>query len=84
MQDPFVGTWKLNAERSEFDANHRPTAGMMVFELDERGHYLMTAEGLNAKGGRKSPNGQPGSSRTARSIRFPISPVSRPLRQGSI
>jgi hypothetical protein len=50
MQDPFVGTWKLNVEKSEFDANHRPTAGTMVFELDAQGHYLMTAEGRNEKG----------------------------------
>jgi hypothetical protein len=50
MQDPFVGTWKLNVEKSEFDANHRPTAGTMVFELDAQGHYLMTAEGRNDKG----------------------------------
>ena len=50
MQDPFVGTWKLNVERSEFDANHRPTAGTMVFELDAQGHYVMTAEGRNEKG----------------------------------
>jgi len=50
MQDPFVGTWKLNVEKSEFDANHHPTAGTMVFELDAQGNYLMTAEGLNAKG----------------------------------
>lgn len=50
MQDPFVGTWKLNVEKSEFDANHRPTAGIMVFELDAQRHYLMTAEGRNGKG----------------------------------
>lgn len=50
MQDPFVGTWQLNVEKSEFDANHRPTAGTMVFELDAQGHYLMTARGRNAKG----------------------------------
>jgi hypothetical protein len=50
MQDPFVGTWKLNVEKSEFDAHHRPTAGTMMFELDAQGHYLMTARGRNAKG----------------------------------
>jgi len=52
MQDPFVGTWKLNTGRSEFDANHRPSAGTMVFELDGEGHYLMRAEGLKANGER--------------------------------
>jgi hypothetical protein len=50
MQDPFVGTWTLNVEKSEFDANHHPTAGTMVYELDAQGHYLMKAEGRNAKG----------------------------------
>jgi len=50
MQDPFVATWKLNVEKSEFDANHRPSAATMVFEIDAQGRYLMKAEGLNAKG----------------------------------
>ena len=50
MADPFVGTWKLNPEKSEFGPNHRPTAGTMLFELDAQGHYLMKAEGANAKG----------------------------------
>lgn len=45
MQDPFVGTWKLNPGKSEFDANHRPADGTMVFELNADGHYLMQAEG---------------------------------------
>ena len=50
MQDPFVGTWKLNVHQSEFDANHRPQAGVMVVELDAEGYYLQKAEGLNEKG----------------------------------
>ncbi len=50
MKDPFVGTWKLNVEKSEFDPNHRPTAGTMTVELDAEGYYLQKAEGLNAKG----------------------------------
>jgi hypothetical protein len=50
MQDPFLGTWKLNPERSEFDANHRPRAGTATFEIDEQGHYVMKAEGTNANG----------------------------------
>lgn len=48
--DPFVGTWTLNPEKSQFDPNHRPTQGTMVFELDAEGVYLMKAEGLTAKG----------------------------------
>jgi hypothetical protein len=50
VQDPFLGAWKLNVERSEFDANHRPTAGTLTFEVDEQGRYLMKGEGTNAKG----------------------------------
>jgi hypothetical protein len=50
MQDPFVGTWILNIEKSEFDANHRPRAGTMIIELDAEGYYLQTAEGINEKG----------------------------------
>ena len=50
MSDLFVGTWKLNPERCEFDPNHRPTSGTLVFERDAKGHYLMKAEGTNAKG----------------------------------
>jgi hypothetical protein len=50
MQDPLIGTWKLNLEKSNFDPNHRPIAGTMVFDLSAEGHYLMTAEGVTAKG----------------------------------
>lgn len=50
MPDPFVGTWKLNVEKSEFDENHRPTAGTMVLELDPEGCYLLTAEGAKPNG----------------------------------
>lgn len=50
MQDPFVGTWKLNVEKCEFDPNHRPVAGSMTVELDAEGTYLQKAEGLNANG----------------------------------
>ncbi|HTS63401.1 MAG TPA: hypothetical protein VMH28_15350 [Candidatus Acidoferrales bacterium] len=66
MTDPFVGTWNLNVEKSAFDANHRPTAGTMVFELDSEGCYLMKAEGRDAQGRkveerpqRFEPDGQP-------------------------
>src|SRR5262245_40574084 len=48
--NPFVGTWILNVEKSEFDANHHPRAGAMVIELDAQGNYLQTAEGLNERG----------------------------------
>ncbi|MCW5977501.1 MAG: hypothetical protein KIT09_05465 [Bryobacteraceae bacterium] len=50
MQDSLIGTWKLNAARSEFDANHRPSAGMMILELTPEGHYVLTAEGVTERG----------------------------------
>jgi hypothetical protein len=50
IQDLFIGTWKLNVEKSEFDANHRPQAGTMVVELDAEGYYAQKAEGVNEKG----------------------------------
>jgi len=50
MTDPFVGTWILNVEKSEFDANHRPQAATVVVELDAEGAYLQKAEGINEKG----------------------------------
>jgi hypothetical protein len=66
MQDPFVGTWKLNPARSQFDPNHRPSEGTMSLVLDAEGAYLMTAEGVNANGEKVRerpqkmiPDGQP-------------------------
>lgn len=50
MRDPFVGTWKLNPVRSNFDANHRPNGGTMRWDLQPDGSYVMTAHGQNAKG----------------------------------
>ncbi len=48
--DVFVGTWKLNPDRSEFDPNHRPSQATMTLELEAEKQYVMRAEGLNAKG----------------------------------
>ena len=66
MDDPFIGTWKLNPGSSEFDANHRPTEAVMHWRLAADGGYLMEAAGLNAKGERVSerpqmlvPDGKP-------------------------
>jgi len=50
MQDTFIGTWTLNVEKSQFDANHRPQAGTIVLEVDQEGYYLQKAEGVNEKG----------------------------------
>ena len=50
MQDPLTGTWKLNPGESEFDPNHRPSAGTMIFELTAEGHYALTAEGVTESG----------------------------------
>ena len=52
MSDPFIGTWKLNSERCEFDPNHRPRSGTLVFERDGEGRYVMKAEGTAANGQR--------------------------------
>ena len=43
--DPFVGNWKLNPARSEFDPNHRPSDAVMTWARERDGHYVMTAEG---------------------------------------
>ena len=66
MHDPFIGTWKLNPGKSQFDPNHRPSAATMRWELDADGTYVMKAEGLNSKGERVVerpqrliPDGQP-------------------------
>jgi hypothetical protein len=50
MQDVFSGTWKLNPAKSQFDANHRPSAGTMVFEANPDGRYVMRAEGIKENG----------------------------------
>lgn len=50
MQHPLIGTWKLNPGRSEFDLNHRPSAGTMILELTPEGHYALTAEGVTESG----------------------------------
>jgi hypothetical protein len=52
MNDPFAGTWVLKPEKSQFDPNHRPTAGTMVFEIEPGGAYILKAEGIDAKGQR--------------------------------
>lgn len=50
MENPFIGTWILNLEKSQFDAEHRPTGGKIIFELDPEGRLLMTAEGIGGNG----------------------------------
>ena len=69
MQDPFVGTWKLNPAKSEFDQNHRPRGGTMIFELSSAGHYVLKAEGL----------GQNGEKVTERPVEFILDGKSHPL-----
>ena len=44
-QDPFVGTWKMRPERSNFDPKHNPSEGTMRFER-ESGGYVMRAKGV--------------------------------------
>lgn len=50
MSDPFIGTWNLNPGRCEFDPNHPPTSGALVFERDAEGRYVMKADGTGANG----------------------------------
>lgn len=66
MDDPFVGTWTLNPNRSAFDPNHRPSDATMVWTLHDNGEYLMMASGTSASGARIAeqpqrfiPDGQP-------------------------
>jgi hypothetical protein len=47
--DPFVGRWELNKAKSQFDANHNPRGGTMVFVRVPDG-YVMTAEGVAQDG----------------------------------
>ena len=58
MHDPFIGTWTLNVEKSQFDANHQPQAGTIVLEIDQEGYYLQKAEGVNQKGEKVSERPQ--------------------------
>jgi hypothetical protein len=50
MHDPFVGTWKLNPARSQFDPNHRPADATMRWQIEPDGGYLLLAEGLDERG----------------------------------
>ena len=50
MHDPFIGTWKLNPGKSQYDANHRPSEGTMRWQIAPDGRFLMVAEGRNANG----------------------------------
>lgn len=50
MHDPFVGAWKLNRERSQFDPNHRPADATMRWQVDPDGGYLLLAEGVDGRG----------------------------------
>src|ERR1041385_2014581 len=49
QQDLFIGTWKMNPEKSELDPNHRAMAAKMYWEQEADG-YRITAEGVNARG----------------------------------
>ena len=49
MRDPFVGTWKLNPGRSNFDPNHRPKDATMRISFAD-GSYEMRASGTSEKG----------------------------------
>ncbi len=67
--DPFLGRWTLNISQSRFDANHRPSAATLSFELDQDGYPVMKADGLNDRGERV----------VERPTRFVTDAVERPL-----
>ena len=50
MTDPFVGTWTLNVEQSEFDPNHRPSQATMTWQRGDAGEYVLLAEGVDQHG----------------------------------
>ena len=50
MNDPFIGTWKLNPGRSRFDPNHRPSDATMEWAGGPDGTYVMTARGTSETG----------------------------------
>lgn len=50
--DRFLGTWKMNPARCEFDPNHKPRSGKMRITLGDDGFYEMRAEGENERGER--------------------------------
>jgi hypothetical protein len=66
VQDTFVGTWKMNPARCEFDPNHKPTEATMTITAAADGSYELRAEGKNERGEvcaekpqRYTPDGQP-------------------------
>ena len=58
MNDPFIGTWKLDPSSSQLDPNHRPSEAIMSWQVEPDGAYLMLAEGVNEKGERVSEKPQ--------------------------
>jgi hypothetical protein len=47
--DPFVGTWKLNPAKSQFNPGPAPRSNTLTFEAVGQG-LKVTAEGLDAQG----------------------------------
>jgi hypothetical protein len=50
IDDPLIGTWKLNPSRCEFDVNHHPQSATLVIEHGKDGGYLLTAHGISEEG----------------------------------
>jgi hypothetical protein len=48
--DPFVGRWRLNPARCDFDPNHQAREATMIFERTPDGAYLMRASGKDQNG----------------------------------
>jgi hypothetical protein len=47
--DPFVGTWRLNLEKSKFDPGPAPRMRIMKIEAQENG-YKYTVDNVDAQG----------------------------------
>ena len=50
INDPLIGTWRLNPSQSTFDVNHRPQSATLVIERGEDGGYLLRAHGIGEEG----------------------------------
>jgi hypothetical protein len=48
--DPFIGTWKLNPERSIYESGQPPQGFSRTYEDRRGGVILLTVEGFNAQG----------------------------------
>jgi hypothetical protein len=50
QQDPFIGVWKVNAERSVYEAGRPPRSFVRSYEDRGGGTILLTVEAVTASG----------------------------------